>query len=226
MPAIKARKLTVFVGESHTRHGRPVYQLVVEAAKARGLAGATVTRGIMGFGASGAVHVPHPDLASKLPVRVEIVDQPEAIDALLPDVYDLVDDGMVELSDVELVRLGPKEPKPAPAHAPHVKLQGQARMLRVLFGAADTWQGEPLHEALIRRFHLLDLAGVTLYRGEAGYGASGRMHRRKLWRSADAPLTLVVVDTAENLAKALPAVEEMVGSGLVVMHDVDVIVYR
>lgn len=221
----KAKKLTVYLTESDTRHGRPLYQWIVDIARKHGIAGATVSKGIMGYGASGAVHTLHPDLISKLPVRVEIVDSPEAIDHILPDVYDVVDEGLVELSDIEVVKVKPRRPSP-PAPGEHVKLEGKAKMMCIHIGAADMWDGEPLMDALIKRFHLLDLAGVTVYRGLAGYGASGRVHRRKIWRSADEPITLVVVDTAANLERAMPAIDEMVGSGIVVISDVDVVFYR
>jgi PII-like signaling protein len=223
----KAKKLTVYVSESDTRHGKPVYQWIVEIAHKHGIAGATVTKGVMGYGASGIDHIVHPDLVSKLPLRIEIIDTPEAIDRILADVYDVVDEGLVEVSDTEIVKVKPRRPA-APAGAPHthVKLQGKAKMMRIHIGADDQWEGEPLADALIKRFHLLDLAGVTVYRGLAGYGASGRIHRRKLWRSADEPITLVVVDTAENLEKAMPAIDEMLGGGIVAMSDVDVVFYR
>jgi PII-like signaling protein len=221
----KAKKLTVFVTESDTRHGRPVFQILVEMAHKHGLAGATVTRGLMGYGAGGTVHTAHPDLASKLPVRVEIVDSAEAIDRILPDVYDLVDEGLVELSDVEVVKYKPRQPQPGTAEG-HVKLEGKAKMMRVHVGANDQWEGEPLYEALIKRFHLLDLAGATVYRGVAGYGASGRVHRHTLLHHGDDPITVVVVDTVEKLQAAMPAIDEMVGSGMVVLSDVDVVFYR
>jgi PII-like signaling protein len=221
----KARKLTVFVTESDTRHGRPLFQMLVDLARQRGLAGATVTRGMMGYGASGVVHAAHPDLLSKLPVRVEIIDSPEAIDGILPDVYDLVDDGLVELADVEVVKVKPRAPVDRGGEG-HVKLEGKAKMMRIHIGANDQWQGEPLHEALLKRFHLLDLAGATVYRGLAGYGASGRVHRHRLLRSGDDPITIVVVDTAEKLQSAMPAIDEMVGSGMVVLSNVDVVFYR
>jgi PII-like signaling protein len=223
----KAKKLTVYVTESDTRRGKPVSQWIVEIAHKHGLAGATVTRGIMGYGASGVDHILHPDLASKLPVRIEIIDTPEAIDRILPDVYDVVDEGLVEVSDTEVIKVKSRRP-PRPEGAPHthVKLAGKAKMMRIHIGADDKWEGEPLADALIKRFHLYDLAGVTVYRGHAGYGASGRIHRRKLWRSSDEPITLVVVDTAENLDKAMPAIDELLGGGLVVMSDVDVVFYR
>ena len=222
----KAKKLTVYVTESDTRHGKPVYQWIVELAHRHGLAGATVSRGIMGYGASGTVHIVHPDLTSKLPLRVEVVDSAEAIDLILPDVYDLVDEGLVELSDVEVVKFKPRAP-PAPRAAQgHAKLEGKAKMMQIHIGADDKWDGEPLVDALVKRFHLLDLAGVTVYRGQAGYGAGGRLHRRKIWRSTDEPITLVVVDTAAALERAMPAIGEMVGSGLVVVSDVEVVLYR
>ena len=140
----------------------------------------------------------------------------------------MVEEGLIELSDVEVVKVKARPPAAAAAGAPHahVKLKGRAKMMRIHIGAADQWEGEPLADALIKRFHLLDLAGVTVYRGLAGYGASGRVHRRKVWRSADEPITLVVVDTAEKLELAMPAIDEMVGSGIVVLSDVDVVFYR
>src|SRR5262245_5251522 len=103
-----ARKLTIYVTESDTRHGRPLYEVLVELAQQRGIGGATVVRGLMGFGAGGTIHVAHPDLASKLPVRVELIDTPAAIDAILPDVHDLVADGLVVLSDVDVVQAPPR----------------------------------------------------------------------------------------------------------------------
>jgi PII-like signaling protein len=223
----KAKKLTIYVSESDKRHGKPVSEWIVEIAHKHGIAGATVTRGVMGYGAGGFDNRPHPDLAPNLPLRIEIVDTPDAIDRILPDVYDVVEDGLVELADTEVVKVKPRHP-PVPAAAPHahLKLQGKAKMMQIHIGADDRWDGEPLADALVKRFHFLDLAGVTVYRGLAGYGASGRVHHRKMWRSADEPITLVIVDTAANLERAMPAIDEMLGGGIVVMSDVDVVFYR
>ena len=107
-----------------------------------------------------------------------------------------------------------------------MKLTGRAKMLRVHIGANDRWKGEPLHLALVKRFHELDLAGATVYQGMEGYGASGRIHRQPTFRSGDEPVTVVVVDTAEKVEHAMPYLDEMVGSGLVAISDVDVILYR
>jgi PII-like signaling protein len=220
----KARKLTVYVTESDTRHGRPIFQVLVELARKRGLAGATVTRGLMGFGAGGKIHVAHPDLTSKLPVRIEIIDSAEAIDAILPDVHDLVSDGLVELSDVEVVKVQSRATA-APLVPAHVKLEGQAQMLRIFVEAADQWQGRPLYEAIVDRLRQLDVAGATVVRAELGSGWGGELHRHKALRH-DEPVVVIVVDTQEKLAQVKPALDEMVQSGMVVQSDVDVIFYR
>ena len=218
----KVKKLTAWVSESATRHGQPVSVLLVELAKKHGLAGATVTRGVMGYGSSGKIHAPHL-VSGNLPLKVEIIDTPEAIERILPDVYEIVEHGLVELSDVEAVKFESHAPLPAPPT--HVKLEGKAKMLRIFVEAVDQWQGEPLHEALVKRLRQLDIAGVTVFRGVLGYGANGRVHRHKALRH-DEPIELVVVDTAEKLATALPAIDEMIGGGMVVMSDVDVMFYR
>lgn len=220
----KARKLTVYVTESHTRHGQPVFQLLVELARKHGLAGATVVRGFMGYGASGTVHIMHPDLASKLPVRVEIIDSPEAIDAILPDVYDIVDDGLIELSDVEVVTKLPRQTPPPMAPA-HLKLEGQAQMLRIFIEASDQWEGRPLYEALVDRLRQLDIAGATVVRGELGAGTTGEAHHHTLLHH-DEPVEVIVVDAAENLEKLGPVLDEMVKTGMVVKSNVDVVFYR
>jgi uncharacterized protein len=219
------RRLVVYVSES-TRHGaKPLWRQVLDACHRHGLAGATATRGIVGFGASGKLHEDlTPDAMPDLPITIEAIDEAPRIDAVLPDLDVLVTDGLVAVHDVQVVKGGTRKPaREAPVHQ---KLTGKAKMLRVHVGANDTWEGEPLWEALVKRFHQLDLAGATVYRGLEGYGASGRIHRRSAWRSKDEPITVVAIDAAEKIDKALPYLDQMVGSGIVAISDVDVILYR
>jgi PII-like signaling protein len=201
-----ARKLTIYLTESDTRHGRPLYQILVDLAHRRGLAGATVVRGLMGFGARGKIHEPHPDLVSKLPMRVELIDSAAAIDAILPDVHDLVADGLVLLSEVDVVQARARTTEMAPPPA-HIKLAGQAQMWRIFIAAKAEWQGRPLHEAIVARLRQLDIAGATVL-------------------PADGDLVVIVVDAAAKLAAVRPALEEMVQQGLILQSDVDVVFYR
>jgi hypothetical protein len=107
-----------------------------------------------------------------------------------------------------------------------MKLEGKAKMLRLYFGEDDKWQGQPLHEAIVEHCRRLDIAGATVLRGFAGYGASTIIRRRHLFHfSADAPMLVQIVDTAENIQRLLPALDEMVQEGLIAMSDVEVIKY-
>ncbi len=100
-----ARRLTVIVGENDVWHHRPVYSEIVHRAHQAGMAGASVFRGLEGFGASRLVHISRLlSLSEDLPVAVVIVDTPERIDALLPQLDELVAGGLVVLDDVHVHR--------------------------------------------------------------------------------------------------------------------------
>jgi len=96
--------LRIFLGDSDKWHGQPLYAAIVEAARAQGLAGATVLHGIMGFGARSRLHSASIlRLSADLPVVIEIVDLPERIEAFLPTVEAMVQDGMVTLEAAEVL---------------------------------------------------------------------------------------------------------------------------
>jgi uncharacterized protein len=100
----EAELLRVFIGESDTHQGRPLYEVLVEEARRRGLAGATVLRGTIGFGASSRIHTAHIlRLSEDLPMVVEIVDTPEKIAAFLPDLDALIEEGLVTLERVRVI---------------------------------------------------------------------------------------------------------------------------
>ncbi|MCU1671675.1 MAG: hypothetical protein JWP40_4602 [Blastococcus sp.] len=99
-----AQRLTVIVGEDDRVGHRPLYTEIVHRAHAAGLIGASVFRGIEGFGATGMVHTNRLlDLSEDLPVTVVMVDTAERIGALLPQLEEIVGDGLVLLEDVRVV---------------------------------------------------------------------------------------------------------------------------
>ena len=106
-----------------------------------------------------------------------------------------------------------------------MKLEGKAKMLRVHFGEDDKWNGKPLYEAIIEKCRELDIAGATVFRGIEGYGASTLIHRPHLFRSADLPIMISIVDTDEKINRLLPFLDEMVDEGLIALSDVEVIRY-
>jgi len=96
--------LRIFIGESDKRDGRPLYEVIVEEARRRGLAGATVLRGVMGFGASSRIHTTKIlRLSEDLPMVIEIVDEADKINALLPDLDVMIREGLVTLERVRIV---------------------------------------------------------------------------------------------------------------------------
>lgn len=104
-PHSRAVRLTVIVNESDRWHHRPVYTEIVHRAHAAGLAGASVVRGIEGFGRSSHIHTTRIlSLSEDLPVVLVIVDEEEKVRAFLPEVEEVVTAGLVTLEPVEVIR--------------------------------------------------------------------------------------------------------------------------
>jgi uncharacterized protein len=100
-----ARRLTVIVGEDDIWHHKPLYSEIVHRAHQAGLAGASVFRGLEGYGASRRVHTSRLlSLSEDLPVAVVIIDTAEHINAFLPQVDELITEGVVVLDDVQVHR--------------------------------------------------------------------------------------------------------------------------
>ena len=99
-----AKLLRIYIGESDKWKGKPLAQALVERLRAEGIAGATVTRAVEGFGANSRVHAAHIlELSSDLPLVVEVVDKSERIEQVLPMVDEMVGEGLVTLADVHVV---------------------------------------------------------------------------------------------------------------------------
>lgn len=104
--------LRIFVGERDRWHGKPLYEAIVLEARRRGLAGATVIKGFMGFGAHSRIHTAKLlELSQDLPIVIEIVDAPEKIEAFMPDLEQMVGDGLITLERAEVLLYRPGQPK-------------------------------------------------------------------------------------------------------------------
>lgn len=221
-----AKKVTIYLNEDTRYHQGPLYEAILTFLLHKGVAGATAMRCIAGFGAHHQMHTPKVEvLAEHLPIRVEFTETVERVEALLPTLYEMVSDGMIEVQDtviVKSVRAG--RPAPEPSRIRERK-QMTGKMLRIYLGEADrTNDGEPLYDAIVKRLRMLEIAGATVYRGILGYGAKGHTHRaRFLHISKDLPVMISAVDTPEKIAEASKAVEEMLGDGLIVISDVEAI---
>lgn len=96
--------LRIFVGESDHYEGRPLYEAIVTTARKQGMAGATVLRGVLGFGANSRIHTSKIlRLSEDLPVVIEIVDTEEKINALLPRLDGMIGEGLITLEKIRVI---------------------------------------------------------------------------------------------------------------------------
>jgi uncharacterized protein len=108
----EAKQVTVFVNSTDQWHGQPVYSAIVQLCEKQGIAGATVSRCVEGYGAGHHLHTTRLlELSENLPVRIDIVDLPERIAPLLVALEGIIREGLVTVADVHILRFLP-EPKP------------------------------------------------------------------------------------------------------------------
>jgi PII-like signaling protein len=190
----------------------------------KGVSGATATRAFAGFGSHQMLHTPQVEvLAQHLPIRIEFVDSAEKVEEVLPVLYEMVSDGLIEVQDTIVVKHVRKSPKREPK-LPHERRVGPAKLLRVFLGEADKWHGEPLYDAIVKRLRMMDIAGATVYRGVLGYGAKGHEHKKSFFHvSRDMPIMVTVVDIEEKVSSAAAVIEEMLEDGLIVISDAEVV---
>ena len=187
-----AKKISVYVGEDQQYHGQALYAAVLDYLFYRGVSGASVVRGIAGFGADHKMHTARIlRLTENLPVKIEFVETPEKLEEVLPKLHDMVGVGLIEVQDTTVL-------KPSQAHAgdaaddllPATKRQGKAKMMRIFIGENDKWHDKPLYQALVESLRANDIAGVTVYHGILGYGANRRIHQQKtMTLSHDRPIS-------------------------------------
>ena len=197
------KKVGIYVAEDQQYHGNSAYAAILDFLFFHGVSGATVTRGIAGFGSDHRLHTTRVvDLATRLPIKVE-------------------------MHDTTIVKPAEKKAKRgAQMDGPALKREGKAKLMRIFIGENDKWNGKPLYEGIVNGLRAHDVAGVTVYRGILGYGANRRIHKdAALSLSHDRPILLSIVDAEEKLRAFMPILDQMVQQGLVVLSDVDVIKY-
>jgi PII-like signaling protein len=221
------KKLIAYVSEADKYQGVPIHEALLQWLHDHGVAGATVTKAIAGYGSHGSYHTTRPlRLNENLPIRIEVVESSEKVRRILPFVYEIVQEGLIEVLDTEIIKVTRQPESDDQTIKPHVKLEGRAKMLRVYVDEDDKWEDEPLSEAIVKKLRMMDIAGATVYRGIMGYGAQHRVHKSGfLGLSHNLPVMISTIDTSEKINKAISELDEMVDEGLIVLSDVEVIKY-
>lgn len=223
----KAVKVTVYLSEGATHHGVSVYSSILDFLFYRGVSGATVTRGVAGFGADHHMHsASSVEISDRLPIKIEFIEAQEKVDAILGKLEELSGTGLIEIQETTVVKPALMSKSAKTVHPAHLKIEGKAQMMRIYLSEEDRWNDKPLYKALVEAMRANDIAGVTVYRGILGYGAHRRIHKDKPLLSAHhGSVMLSAIDTSEKLQSILPIIDQMVQEGLVVFSDVDVIKY-
>ena len=223
----KAVKVSIYLSDGATHHGVPLYSSILDFLFYRGVAGATVTKGIAGFGADHHMHAAHlVEISDRLPIKIEFIESREKVESLLGKLEDLAGSGLIEMQETMVAKPAQLSRPQKPLTPAHLKIEGKAQMMRIFLSEEDRWKSKPLYEALVEAMRANDIAGVTVYRGILGYGAHRRVHKDKpLLHPHHGSIMLSAIDTAEKLRAFLPIVDQMVEEGLVVFSDVDIIKY-
>lgn len=227
LQAGKAMKVSIYVSEGSTRHGVSTSSAILDFLFYRGVSGATVLKGVAGFGADHHMHATSSvEISDRLPLVIEFIESSEKVNDILGKLEELAGTGMIEMHETTVAKPARSSKAAAPPPPEHLRIAGRARLMRIYIGESDRWRDKPLHQALVEAMRANDIAGVTVYRGILGYGVHRRAHTDKpAHLSHDSSIMLSVIDTAEKLENFLPLIEQMVPEGLVVLSDVDIIKY-
>ena len=219
-----AKKVTIFVNEDAPHLMTSLHDALMTFLLHKGVAGATATRAFSGFGSHHALHSTRMEAtAEHLPIRIEFIETAERVDELLPTLYEMVADGLIEVQDTTVIKLTRATPQEEPRLS-HQRKVGPAKMLRIFLGEADKWNDEPLYDVIVKKLRMLGIAGATVYRGILGYGAKGHEHKQSfLHISRDLPIMLSVIDTPEKIRAAAEVIEGMLEDGLLVISDVEMV---
>ncbi len=224
LPKGPAKKVTIYVNEDTRYHVGYLWRAVFDYLEHKKVAGATVLRPVMGFGAHHRRHCMDMEATMEhMPIRIEFVDTPERVREVLPTLYDMVSDGLIEVQDTDVIKSAMHE-MPSGEMPERAEVRGAAKMMRIFLSEGDKWGGEPLYEQIVKTLRMMDIAGATVYRGILGYGAKGHTHRSHLINVPhNLPLMIAVIDAEDKIETAITAIKPMIEEGLIVMSDVDVI---
>jgi PII-like signaling protein len=134
-----AKKVAIYVAEDQQYHGSAAYAAILDFLFFRGVAGATVTRGIAGFGSDHQLHTTRlVDLATHLPIKVEFIETSQKVEELLPKLQAMVGTGLIEMHDTTIVKPAEtKKEKAAVPEKPALKSESKAKLMRIYVGEND-----------------------------------------------------------------------------------------
>jgi PII-like signaling protein len=225
LPRGSAKKVTIYLNQDTRHHMEALWTTIFNYLHRHHVAGASVSRMLMGFGAHEQVH----DVLSEytgehLPIRIEFIETPEKVEELLPTLYEMVTDGLIEVQDtsiVKSVRSDRKIPAAEPQGISHAVAKA-GKLVRIYLGESDRYKGEPLYDAIVKRLRMLEFSGATVYKGVLGYGVKKHTHKAGMLHiSHDLPIMISVLESPERIEELVETVSGMMIDGLIVISDAE-----
>jgi PII-like signaling protein len=238
-----ATLLSLNLNACHHWKGKPVYRAVVETARTRQIAGASVFLVDLSYGEHRSFRDVNSEyLSFDIPVVVEVIDTPDRIAALTVELGPMLTDGLITEEPVRIIhysqhgdRLDVSKIEGAGSNSAvenpiaggnAMSIEGDAQRVTVYIGSSDTWHGHNLAMAIVERCRKLGMAGATASLGVLGFGKHSCIHKAHLFGlSAGLPEKVEIVDRPERIALLLPILEEMVDGGMIIVQDVRAIRY-
>jgi PII-like signaling protein len=226
----------------------PTHELLLKAARAEGLAGATALRGIAGFGHRGEpIRHSRWGLIDHVPVVIEIVDAAERIAQFVREsLAKLMAGRMITLERAAVMMYRQRKHEQATSlslgallaqplsSVPLIEMSTDMTtnhpgvLLRIFIGESDRGDGgKPLYETIVQRAREVGLSGATVLRGSEGFGANSVVHKAKLLEmSSDLPIVIEMVDVEPKIHSILPWLESAVREGMITMEHVQILAWR
>lgn len=221
----RALKVSIYINEGSTHHGFTAASSILDFLFFRGVSGATVLKGVAGFGADHHIHTDATvDLSDRLPVKVEFIETKEKVDELMGKLQEMAGTGMIEVQETLIVKEA-SSAKPQSAPAQHQRFAGKAKLLRIYVSEDDRWDEKPLHEALVEALRANEMAGVTAYKSILSFSGGGEVHKHSAFGDGTSVM-LSTIDSEEKIRSFMPTLDKMMSEGLVVLSDVDIVTYK
>jgi PII-like signaling protein len=235
--------LRIYLTSADRAPHTPTYERILKSARSEGLAGATVLKGIMGFGQRGVIKSSPLSIVEHVPVIIEIVDTAEKIERFVAaTLRPLMIHGLATLERAAVMMYRHRKDNPTerlnlrdtaeplstlPQGETIMKFNETGVLLRVFLGEADRDGSKPLYESILAKARELGLSGATVLRGIEGFGANSVVHKSALLEmSSDLPIVIEIVDTHQKIESLLPYLETVVQEGMVTMEYVAIVIYR
>ena len=207
----EARKLTVYLGRQERVAGTPAFAAVTDLLHRRGIAGATVLLGVDGTRRGRRVRAKFFGRNADVPIMVIAVGAGESIAAVLPELGGLLHEPLITLERVRICKRN-GELLATPHELPGTDEHGLAmwQKLMVYVSNAATHDGQPLHQAIVRRLREADAAGATTLRGIWGFHGDHAPHGDKLLQiRRHVPALTITIDTPQRTARAFAIIDEL-----------------